>query len=300
MTTSQKIVIAAIVVLVGVFGFDTYETYNQSEQKKVLATDAQQNPVSDLATSPKEEVATPATGDAKKHPAATPAVIHYPGGAQKTLSVFSSIHPIQIVEGSDYVFPKDLGSYGIELTETPDGYSIKDTTQGTLIIMSDDNSITTYEVSGNNITITNGVVYTNGHLETASKKGGVSRILEKKTLVIQVPKGSALNINASRQFDLEVRAPLGDVSVDVSGQSKVILGSVQQLKKLELSGQSNVSVASATNVGDVDVSGQSCLKIAAAKKVGGVDVSGQSRVVIPQSAEVASEEVTGQSTLSRK
>ncbi len=217
----------------------------------------------------------------------------------KALTIIGSKYPVKIIKGEGYVFPKNLGSYGMQLVTTSSGHTLMDTTKRksgtTVITYGNDNS--TVEITGNNrnFVIINGEVWEDGKKVEPSKTPAP----EKKILVIQVPQGSNLIVSGNQQFILNAELTLGEVSVDLSGQSEVSLLQVAHISAINLSGQSELSVQKVGTIDRIDISGQSELELTEVTSVTRINLSGQSEIDMPAGTTVISEDVSGQSSIDR-
>ena len=311
MTKKQGGFLAVIVVLVIVLAYDTYETNHAKpaqDQKSVNQSGDTLKPVlkSDTTQSVKERTSKLGSkSDTSVKSGGTTLVNPSATTNEKTLTIYSSVYPIQIIEGSNYAFPKDLESYGVQLTINASGYSIKDTMNkngGNYTVIGSDNNIVSVNsvMSDGDITITEGSVYINGKKVNPGQSSDTYRRLENKTLVIQVPKSSSLKLNTRGQFTLTSNATFGKVWIDLSGQSSVKLATTGRVEKLELSGQSKLTITQSESVADVDISGQSRVEIGSVSSVGYVEVSGQSRLELPKNTVLTGEDISGQSSLRRR
>ena len=200
---------------------------------------------------------------------------------QQTLTIESGTVSVKIIEGTSFVFPKNLASYGISLTQTPQGYSIKEIANSgkgkTKITSSHGNNVTSIQGNGNTINsvqtnsdgqsnttvIVNGKVITNG-----------SEVPKPvKLLIITVPKLINLKIKANYS-NIEIDGAINKLIINASQVGTVtVVGFVNELSSLIISGASKVIVQNAQSVGAVVVSGAGNLSMKT-KLIQSISVSG--------------------------
>lgn len=199
-------------------------------------------------------------------------------GATRSLSISGCPYPIQIVEAQAYAFPEDLSTYGMKLTRTVNGYLLDTLGQDTVIHGSSRDS------DGDD------------HLVT------LPQATDRRTLRIEVPRGSDLGVNSDGTLNLNVTVPIGIFTADLNGNSDMSLLSVSQIAKIETGAGSNskVVVGDAGIVNVLELGGSNVVRFVKAQSIASLESNGSSIITIPPSTQITSQDLTGSSKILRQ
>lgn len=208
-------------------------------------------------------------------------------------------HPIKIVSGKNFSFPKNLKELGLEVQRNGDAYVLKgivDAQTGgsnSSIIIGNGNT-----VSGNNITITQqggkSTITVRGNNSGTIIQNGNTIIIgsgNNEPVLIMVPDGT--DLDASLSDDLTVTAKIGVLDIDISGSADVSIESSESVGSVNISGSGNVIIKKTGTINNMHVSGSGDISVRQCTKVSKVSVSGSGEIDLPDGIEPQSVRISG-------
>lgn len=230
-------------------------------------------------------------------------------GQNKSLRIENCSTPLEIVEGTSFIFPDSLTleKNNLCIKKTDNGYILQDAKNGgnptsmtqktikndqfncqnitiidgDLTVMSDDEN--------NTLLMVNGSMIVNG--DTISQNGII------QTVKIIVPAG--IDMYVSTKSDIDITTPINTLQFTCSGASDVTIKKVTKIDFLNISGASNVTIQNCESISIINISGVADITIKACPLITMLNISGVSNIRIPSTTKVESETTSGAGEIKR-
>jgi len=218
--------------------------------------------------------------------------------AKKLILSFCN-HPIKIVSGKTFSFPKNLKELGLKVERNGDAYVLKNTdaatssTNNNSIIIGNGNV-----VAGKGITITqqggNSTITVRGNSTGTIIQNGNTIIIgsgNNDPVTITVPDG--IDLDASLSDNLTVTARIAALDIEISGSADVSIDSAENVGSVDISGSGDVTIKKTGAVKNLRISGSGNITIRQCSTVGKVSVSGSGDVDLPDGITPQSVRISG-------